>query len=209
MEYLLKGFLIAFSLFAAIGAQNIFVIKQGIIKNHIFWVCFTCIMCDIIFVSIGIFGVAQVLSNNKIISIMLGIFGAIFISYYALNSLKSAINAKESLNIVQNSKKNSLKKTITQTLLITLLNPHVYLDTIIILGAIALPLDLGEKIAFEIGIIFASCSWFLCIGYASNKAHMLFKNPKTWAIFNAISSLIMFYIAFELALFSLKALFQL
>lgn len=160
MELASKGFLIAFSLFAAIGAQNVFVLKNGIMKNHIFYICLTCILCDIILVSIGIFGIASFIAKNKIITILFGVIGGIFVLVYGLLALKSAFKADSSLILKNNGKRDTLQKTIIQTLFITLINPHVYLDTIVILGAISLPLDFYGKIFFACGVICASISWF-------------------------------------------------
>ncbi|TLD82696.1 amino acid transporter [Helicobacter sp. MIT 11-5569] len=206
MQIFLQGFLIAFSLFAAIGAQNMFVIKQGILKNHIFFVCLTCILCDIVLVNIGVFGVGEFLAKNKIFSIILGISGTLFVFIYGILSLRSAFRANQSLVLTQMGHKTSLSKTIFQTLALTLINPHVYLDTILILGAVALPFNLEEKIMFSVGIISASCAWFLCLGFASHKASVLFKNPKSWIFLNTITALVMFFITYTLARFCLEQL---
>lgn len=203
MDIAITGFLLAFSLFAGIGAQNLFVLKQGIMKNHILWVCLCCIACDIILVNLGIFGVGELLSQNKIFMILLGVVGAIFVFFYGLLSLKSAFQTT-SLNLSFAEKKSSLQKTILQTLIITLINPHVYLDTIVILGATSLRYDFSEKIFFSLGIIGASCAWFLCLGFASFKASELFKKPLSWVIVNLFSAGVMFFIAYGLFMFVLE-----
>lgn len=206
MEIYLQGLLIAFSLFATIGAQNMFVIKQGILKNHIFWVCVTCIICDIVLVNIGIFGVGEFIAKNKIFTILLGIIGALFVLSYGILSLRAAFNANQHLELNTKGHKTSLTKIIAQTLAITLLNPHVYLDTILILGAIALPFNINEKLLLSGGIISASCLWFLCLGFAAHKASVLFKNPKSWVILNSFTTLVMFALAYMLAKFTWEEL---
>ncbi|CAM2921261.1 LysE/ArgO family amino acid transporter [Helicobacter burdigaliensis] len=203
MDIAITGFLLAFSLFAGIGAQNIFVLKQGIMKNHILWVCLCCIACDIILVNLGIFGVGELISKNKIFMILLGVIGALFVFSYGLFSLKSAFEAK-SFNLSFADKKHSLKKTLLQTLTITLINPHVYLDTIVILGANSLRYDFSEKAFFSLGIISASCAWFLCLGFASFKASEFFKKPLSWVIVNLLSAGVMFFIAYGLFIFVLE-----
>ena len=110
MELVSKGFLIAFSLFAAIGAQNVFVLKNGIMKNHIFYICLTCILCDIILVSIGIFGIASFIAKNKIITILFGVIGGIFVLVYGLLALKSVFKADSSLILKNNGKRDTLQK---------------------------------------------------------------------------------------------------
>lgn len=209
MELASKGFLIAFSLFAAIGAQNVFVLKNGIMKNHIFYICLTCILCDIILVSIGIFGIASFIAKNKIITILFGVIGGIFVLVYGLLALKSAFKADSSLILKNNGKRDTLQKTIIQTLFITLINPHVYLDTIIILGAISLPLDFYGKIFFACGVICASISWFFCLGFASYKASILFKNPKTWVFLDLFTAIVMFVVAYGLISFTIEQILSL
>ncbi len=209
MELVSKGFLIAFSLFAAIGAQNVFVLKNGIMKNHIFYICLACILCDIILVSIGIFGIASFIAKNKIITILFGVIGGIFVLVYGLLALKSAFKADSSLILKNNGKRDTLQKTIIQTLFITLINPHVYLDTIIILGAISLPLDFYGKIFFACGVICASISWFFCLGFASYKASILFKNPKTWVFLDLFTAIVMFVVAYGLISFTIEQILSL
>ncbi len=209
MELVSKGFLIAFSLFAAIGAQNVFVLKNGIMKNHIFYICLACILCDIILVSIGIFGIASFIAKNKIITILFGVIGGIFVLVYGLLALKSAFKADSSLILKNNGKRDTLQKTIIQTLFITLINPHVYLDTIVILGAISLPLDFYGKIFFACGVICASISWFFCLGFASYKASILFKNPKTWVFLDLFTAIVMFVVAYGLISFTIEQILSL
>ena len=204
MELLSRGFLIAFSLFAAIGTQNIFVLKNGMMKNHILYICFTCILCDIVFVSIGIFGVASFIAKNKIITVLFGIVSGIFVVTYGLLALKSVFKADSKLILQDNNKKYPLRKTIIQTLFITIFNPHIYLDTIVILGAISLPLDFYEKIFFACGAILASISWFLCLGFASHKASVFFKNPKTWVFIDLFTAIVMFILAYGIISFTIE-----
>lgn len=208
MEIYLQGLFIALSLFATIGAQNMFVIKQGVLKNHTFWVCLTCIICDIVLVTIGVFGVGEFLAKNKIFTILLGAIGTLFVLSYGILSLRAAFRANQQLEFNIQEHKTSLTKTITQTLAMTLLNPHVYLDTILILGAVALPFNINEKLLLSTGIISASCLWFLCLGFAANKASILFKNPKSWVILNSFTALVMFVIAYILASFTWGEIYE-
>lgn len=204
MELLIKGFFITFSLFAAIGAQNAFVLKNGIMRNHIFYICLTCILCDIVLVLIGIFGVANFIAKNKIITIIFGIIGGIFVLGYGLLALKSAFKADSRLVFKNDNKKYSFKKTIIQTLIVTLANPQVYLDTIVILGAIALPLDFSSKIFFACGVVCASIAWFFSLGFASYKASVLFKNPKTWVMLDLFTAIVMFVVAYGIISFTIE-----
>lgn len=198
MEVLSKGFFTAFALFATIGAQNTFVLKQGIMKNHILLVCVICILCDIFFVTMGVFGVAKLIAHSKIISLLLGVLGFVFVLAYGLLSLRSAIRANEYLQLTSLNKRDSIKTIIFQTLAVTLLNPSMYLDTIVILGAMSLSLDIGDKFIFAFGIILASCIWFVVISFTANKASVLFKSTKTWIMLHFFTACVMFYIAYGL-----------
>lgn len=204
LDIYLYGFLLSFSLFAAIGAQNIFILKQGIIKNHIIAVCVVCFMCDVMLISLGVFGVAQFFSQNSYLTITLGVLGSIFVLGYGLMALKSAYKTKALGNIDIDSKKTSLRSIIIQTLAITLLNPHVYLDTVVVIGAYSLTLDSMQKIGFALGAISASLAWLLSLGFFTHKASVWFRNPKTWVIVDILTALIMFAIAYWLFSFTLQ-----
>ena len=90
LSILLQGFALSFSLFAAIGAQNVFVLKQGIMKNHTLAVCLVCIACDVVLIALGVFGVAGIFSQNPYLTITLGALGTLFVLSYGLFALKSA-----------------------------------------------------------------------------------------------------------------------
>ena len=190
LSILLQGFALSFSLFAAIGAQNVFVLKQGIMKNHILAVCLVCIACDVVLIALGVFGVAGIFSQNP----------------YRLLALKSAFKTKALKSLNPDSRTTSLSSIILQTLAITLLNPHVYIDTIVVIGAYSLTLDSAQKIIFYVGAMSASLMWFASLGFFSHKARLWFQTPKTWAIVDFITALIMFGIAYGLWRFTLAQL---
>ena len=149
MEFFLKGFFLTLSLIVAIGAQNAFIIKQGIMKNHIFVVSGICFICDVVLMGLGVFGVGEFLAKNRILNLLIASVGILFVLYYGFASLKSAFFAESHPKFSQ-SKSLSLKKTILLTLAVTLLNPHVYLDTVFVVGASALMFSFDEKIIFAL-----------------------------------------------------------
>ncbi|WP_455948735.1 LysE/ArgO family amino acid transporter [Helicobacter pullorum] len=206
LSILLQGFALSFSLFAAIGAQNVFVLKQGIMKNHILAVCLVCIACDVVLIALGVFGVAGIFSQNPYLTITLGTLGTLFVLSYGLLALKSAFKTKALKSLNPDSRTTSLSSIILQTLAITLLNPHVYIDTIVVIGAYSLTLDSAQKIIFYVGAMSASLLWFASLGFFSHKARMWFQTPKTWAIIDFITALIMFGIAYGLWRFTLAQL---
>lgn len=195
MGIFLKGFLLSLSLIVAIGAQNAFIIKQGTTRNYVFVVSGICFICDVILMGLGIFGVGEFLAKNKVLNLLIASAGILFVVYYGFISLKSAFFQNYTLQL-STSNPLSLKKTILLALAVTLLNPHVYLDTVFVIGASALTFSFEEKIIFAYGGLSASFLWFFGVGYGALKlSKVLIKIAKIIDIFVAI---IMFVIAFSL-----------
>ncbi|AQQ60455.1 l-lysine exporter LysE [Helicobacter bilis] len=190
-----KGFLLSLSLIVAIGAQNIFIIKQAMLKNHIFAVCLTCFLCDVILMFVGIFGVGEFLAKNRILNLCIAIFGSMFVFYYGIVALKSAFSKESVVNFSQ-SNPTSLKKAVMLTLMVTLLNPHVYLDTVFVVGASALMFNVEEKMIFACGSLGASCLWFFSLGYSALKLSSLL--VKMARVIDVFVALIMFFIFLSL-----------
>lgn len=199
---ILRGALISASLIIAIGAQNLFVLKQGLLRNHIFYVSGICFICDFVLMSIGILGVGTFISNNPFITNILAILGALFLIWYGFKAFKSTIKGTSSMQVQsQDSNNNSLVKVILATLAITLLNPHVYLDTVVIVGGIAGTLNSEQKMAFLIGAVCVSFIWFFSIGYGARLLTPLFKQKRMWVVLDCLVGLVMFYIAYRLILY--------
>jgi len=199
---ILRGALISASLIIAIGAQNLFVLKQGLLRNHIFYVSGICFICDFVLMSIGILGVGTFISSNPFITNILAILGALFLIWYGFKAFKSAIKGTSSMQVQsQDSNNNSLVKVILATLAITLLNPHVYLDTVVIVGGIAGTLNSEQKMAFLTGAVCVSFIWFFSIGYGARLLTPLFKQKKMWVVLDCLVGLVMFYIAYRLILY--------
>ncbi|QYN47960.1 amino acid transporter [Gilliamella sp. ESL0405] len=202
MSEIMRGALISASLIIAIGAQNLFVLKQGLLKNHIFFVSAICFICDFTLMSIGILGVGSFISANPLITNILAILGAIFLIWYGYNAFKSALKGTSSMQVEsQDNKNNSLMKVVLATLAVTLLNPHVYLDTVVIVGGIAGTLSSEQKMAFLIGAVCVSFLWFFGIGYGARLLTPLFKQKRMWVILDCIVGLVMFYIAYRLIMY--------
>jgi L-lysine exporter family protein LysE/ArgO len=207
---MLKGFTISFSLICAIGAQNAYVLKQGLLKKNIFWVCLTCFLCDFLLISLGVFGVSEILSNNKIILTFLTLAGAIFLFYYGFLSFKSAIGGKSALHLKSPEEySKSVLTSISTTLGITLLNPHVYLDTVVIIGGISVTLtSLQTKTIFMVGALFASFVWFFSLGYGAKKLSSYFTLPKVWQFLDFAIGILMWSIAITLVIFAYNSSFS-
>ena len=189
MEFLLLGFFTSLSLILAIGAQNIFVIEQGLKKQYTFIVCFICSISDCFLIFIGIF---LFYYFNKYftsdIELIFNILLVLFLIYFIYSKIKLRI---KKIDFNQNYTKNSLVSIIFKTLGFTYLNPHVYSDTVFFLGIFSKSFLLYDKIIFGIGASIASTVFFFSIGYASNYFSKYLNNKKIWNIINWIIIFIM------------------
>ena len=182
MEYLILGFFAGLSLILAIGAQNIFVIEQGLKKQHIFLVCFICSISDLILIFLGIFLFHYFIqffnsTTELIFNILLVIFLIYFI-YSKIRSFNSKVNFKS--DIVDITKYNIFLKTLG----FTYLNPHVYSDTVFFLGNFSKNFIFNQKILFGAGASVASFTFFFLIGYLSKYLSQYAQSEIVWKIIN-------------------------
>ena len=182
MEFLLLGFFTSLSLILAIGAQNIFVIEQGLKKQYTFIVCFICSIsdCFLIFLGIFLFNFFNQYFTNKI-ELIFNILLLLFLIYFIYLKIKFS---SQKIHFNQINKKISLVSVIFKTLSLTYLNPHVYSDTVFFLGNFSKSFLLADKIIFGIGASLASILFFFSIGYASNYFSRYLNNEKVWRIIN-------------------------
>ena len=182
MEYLILGFFTGLSLILAIGAQNIFVIEQGLKKQHIFLVCFVCSISDLILIFLGIFLFHYFIQYfNPTIELIFNILLIIFLIYFIYSKIRS-FNSKVSFNneVQYISKFNIFLKTLG----FTYLNPHVYSDTVFFLGNFSKNFILNQKILFGVGASIASFVFFFVIGYLSKYLSQYAQSEKVWKIIN-------------------------
>ena len=189
MEFLLLGFFTSLSLILAIGAQNIFVIEQGLKKQYTFIVCFICSIsdCFLIFVGIFLFYYFNQYFTLKI-ELIFNILLVIFLIYFIYSKIK--LRSKQ-IDFNKNFRKTSSIRIIFKTLGFTYLNPHVYSDTVFFLGNFSKSFLFYDKIIFGVGASVASTLFFFSIGYASNYFSKYLNNKKIWNIINWIIIFIM------------------
>tara|TARA_A100001015_G_scaffold237617_1_gene270263 strand:+ start:2938 stop:3549 length:612 start_codon:yes stop_codon:yes gene_type:complete len=197
MEFFILGFLTGLSLILAIGAQNIFVIEQGLKKQHTFLVCLICSISDLILIFLGIFlfhYFVQYFSSS--IELIFNILLIIFLIYFISTKIK-LYNSKINFNnkVVDISKFDIFLKTLG----FTFLNPHVYSDTIFFLGNFSKNLTFNQKILFGIGASLASFLFFFLIGFLSKKLSNYAKDKKIWITINIL--IIVFMSALTLKIF--------
>ena len=197
MNYLFLGFFTGLSLIFAIGAQNIFVIEQGLKKQYIFLVCLLCSISDLILIFLGIFlfEYLDYLFTFKI-EVLLNILLFIFLIYFITN--KIIINNKN-LTLEFNSNYLSLKNIIIKTLGFTYLNPHVYSDTVFFLGNFSKNFSISDKYYFGLGAALASLIFFFTLGYLSQSLSIYLQKKNVWRIINIFiiifMSILLIYVA--------------
>ena len=200
MTFISLGFITGLSLILAIGAQNIFVIEQGIKKQFIFFVCLICSISDLLLIFLGIFlfEYFQTYFNNQI-EIILNILLIIFLLYFIYTKLREQV---KNINLNTNIRTTSIKTVIFKTLGFTYLNPHVYSDTVFFLGNFSKNFFFIDKIYFGIGASISSFLFFFILGYASNYFSKFLNNEKIWKLINSFIILFMsgiiFYIIIDL-----------
>ena len=182
MEHLVLGFFTGLSLILAIGAQNIFVIEQGLKKQHIFLVCFVCSISDLILIFLGIFLFHYFIQYfNNTIELIFNILLVIFLIHFIYSKIK-LLNSKVNFN--SEDQDYTKFNVFLKTLGFTYLNPHVYSDTVFFLGNFSKNLVLHQKILFGAGASIASFIFFFAIGYLSKNLSKYAKSEKVWKVIN-------------------------
>ena len=198
----LKGAMVSSGLIIAIGAQNAFVLKQGLARQHIFWVALICFLCDAVLMSAGVLGLGALIKGSPVATLSLTLIGAVFLFWYGFNAFRSALMGTAHLEAAKQRVQNtSLRTVVGTTLALTLLNPHVYLDTVVVLGGVAGTLTVAEKLPFLLGAISVSGVWFFGLGYGARLLSPLFQKPRTWQALDLLIGVIMWWIALELLLY--------
>ena len=194
MSFLILGFITGLSLIFAIGAQNIFVIEQGLKKQYVFLVCLICSISDLILIFLGIFLFHYFIQFfNLYIELVFNILLIIFLIHFIYSKIKS-YNSK--INFNDNITDISKFKVFLKTLGFTYLNPHVYSDTVFFLGNFSKNLIMSQKILFGIGATISSFLFFFLIGYTSKFLSNNAENKKAWKIINSFIIIFMCYLIF-------------
>ena len=203
MSFILLGFFTGLSLILAIGAQNIFVIEQGLKKQYVFFVCFICSISDLLLIFLGIF-LFEYFRNffNDVVELIFNILLLIFLVYFIFSKLRIKYDV---LQIELNKNKVPLKNIIIKTLGFTYLNPHVYSDTVFFLGNFSKNFLIIQKYYFGSGAAIASFLFFFSLGYLSKFLSKYLKNQAIWKLINffiiIFMSILAFYVLMDLFYF--------
>ena len=192
---LIQGFSLGASLIIAIGSQNAFVLRQGLRKEYVFTICTICFLCDALLILLGVGGFGTLVASSQKLMLVARWGGAIFLFFYGVRSFLAAFKSEALIADAAESTAQGLAWAVATTLALTLLNPHVYLDTVILLGSIAGQLPEKERAVFAIGAICASMVWFYGLGYGSRILAPLFRKQIAWKILDVSIGGVMWLIA--------------
>ncbi|MFJ2144983.1 LysE/ArgO family amino acid transporter [Glutamicibacter sp. NPDC087831] len=192
------GFTTGLSLIVAIGAQNAFVLRQGIRKEHVFITALVCSLSDAILIAAGASGMGALVDRAPWILVIARIGGFIFLASYAIFAFRRALKP-EALKVSGLPGATTAVSIIGTTLALTWLNPHVYIDTVLLLGSIATSQAAGPPY-FATGAIIASFTWFFALAYAARFLAPLFANPKAWQVLDVLIGIVMLIFASMLIL---------
>jgi L-lysine exporter family protein LysE/ArgO len=190
------GLMTGLSLIVAIGAQNAFVLRQGLMGKHVFAVSLACSLSDAALIALGVASFRQIAVAAPWFVPTMRYGGAVFLMWYGARNLYSALRSTEAL-AAGDIRASSLTQTLAMCVALTWLNPHVYLDTIMLLGAISTRFP-GEQVSFGAGAMTGSFLFFFALGYGATALRPIFASPASWRALEALVALTMWTIAFKL-----------
>ena len=194
----LAGFALGLSLIVAIGAQNVFVLQQGIKRSHVLPIVLTCAISDALLIAIGVGGFSWIVQSAAWLESFLLVAGAAFLFVYGAFSAYRALWPRGETMDLSNGETRSLRAVLATCLALTFLNPHVYLDTVVLMGAVASQHQ--AQYAFGFGAVLASFAFFFSLGYGAKGLAPIFQSQRAWRLLDAAVALIMWAIAASLLL---------
>ena len=200
---LVTGLLLGASLIIAIGAQNTFVLRQGIRREHVAPVVAVCAALDIALMSAGVLGLGALVAAQPQLLTAAAIGGALVLAWYGLSAFRRALQPG-ALQALGSGPAQPLGRVLAQTLSISLLNPHVYLDTVVLVGAVGARQAAGTQGAFLLGASLASVLWFALLGFGGRALAPLFTRPVAWRVLDMGVGVSMLWIAAGLATAALQ-----
>ena len=192
----LAGFTVCISLIVSIGAQNLYVLRQAVQGQHVRACVIWCAVFDAILVGVGVAGMAQIMSGSPTLARYLTLGGVLFLMAYGLFAWHRAFFAADQKLDADGSKaERSLLTVLSALAVITLANPHVYLDTVVLMGSIGAQQEGLAKWFFVIGAGSASLTWFVVLAVAGRRLRGVFANPKAWRVLDTLTGAMMFVLA--------------
>lgn len=198
LTILVQGFVFSLGLIIAIGAQNAFILRQGISKKHVFAAAFTATISDSILIFLGVGGLGSIISQNELLLLIAKWGGFIFLFIYGLKSFLSIVNKEKKENHSLVSQPTTLKATIMASLGFSLLNPHVYIDTLVLIGSLGAQFQESDRIYFALGASLSSLVWFFTLAYGASYFAPILSTPIAEKILNFVIGVIMWSVAIGL-----------
>ncbi|KPB00652.1 amino acid transporter [Ahrensia marina] len=196
MSAFVSGLLLGAGLIIAIGAQNAFVLRQGLLKTHVFALCLLCASSDALLITLGVLGFGTLIQQSQTALIIVQFAGAAFLFFYGLQALMRALKPQAIEDIAGTG--SSLRSVLVTALALTFLNPHVYLDTVVLLGGISTQYAGFDRLWFGAGAVLASFLWFFVLGYGARFLIPIFQKRRSWQILDTLIAIIMWVIAYSL-----------
>ncbi|GAA0984248.1 Arginine exporter protein ArgO [Nocardioides aquaticus] len=193
----LTGLVTGLALIVAIGAQNAFVLRQGLARAHVGAVVAICLASDAVLIMAGVAGVGALVQQAGWLLEVVRWGGVAFLAVFGLLSLRRA--ARPDVLRAAESGAGTRRRAVLTALALTWLNPHVYLDTVLFLGSVATTQGPDERWWFGLGAVLGSAVWFLGLGYGAHRAHRLLSRPRSWQVLDALIGVVMLLLAVTLA----------
>jgi len=193
------GFILCATLIVAIGAQNAFVLRQGLRREHVLAVVLFCALADLALIAAGVSGLAALLGQAPTLTLLLTVGGVLFLAWYGIGAIRRALAPQPlSASAAPNATSN-LGSALTRVAGFTFLNPHVYLDTVLLMGSIGARQAPDARVWFIAGAACASGVWFTALGFGARLLTPLFARPRAWQVMDALIGVTMWVLAASLA----------
>ena len=199
-----SGMALSFGLIVAIGSQNAFVLRQGLLREHVGSVVLFCALADAVLIAAGVFGMAQALGEHPEFARSLSLAGAVFLATYGFRALRR-VRQSHQLQAAESGAGSRLAGVMAQAAAFTLLNPHVYLDTVLLMGSIGAQQEEALRPWFVAGASLASLTWFGSLGFGARWLTPWFARPRAWQMLDGLIGLTMWVLAILLVQHALAA----
>jgi L-lysine exporter family protein LysE/ArgO len=191
------GFALGATLIIAIGAQNAFVLRQGLRREHVLIIVAFCALADLLLIGAGVAGAARVLGEAPRLTLALTLAGTLFLVWYGVRALARARRAS-SMSVEEGTSNISVRNAVAQAAGFTFLNPHVYLDTVLLMGSIGARQPADLRLWFVGGAAAASGAWFTSLGFGARLLSPVFRTPRAWQLLDTLVGLTMLVLAASL-----------
>jgi L-lysine exporter family protein LysE/ArgO len=194
-----QGFLLCASIIIALGPQNMFVLRQGLRRQHLFATALFSTLADVILISLSVGGLSTLISTSSIVHMLVTIGGVLFLLWCGGRSLLNAFRpASSSDHAALQTTPAGIQTAIVAALSFAFLNPSAYLDTLVIIGSKSLFFPVDQRVIFGVGAVLASAFWFFTLTYGASKLSPIFRSQVAWRMLDVISGCLMLGIAFTM-----------